>query len=313
MPDAQLEPVAARPFFTVFIPSFNRAHTLPRAYESVCAQTFQDFELLVVDDGSTDSTAAVVEGWQRSSSFPVVYHRQPNQGKHVAHNTAVRLARGELLVLLDSDDMLVPNALARIKYHWDRIAAERRDEFAGVEGLCADTRGQLSGNRFPADVFESDYLETRNFLGVGGEKKNAIRTDVLRQFPYPQFPGEKHIRDSLLWERISESFRFLYVNEVFQIFEYQPDGLSANISRVRLRNPQGFRFYYLEDITRRARYHTSSQLRDSYFRYVRYSLHCGVGLRQQMGEVPSRALWLASLPKGIMKWLSDRGRMARNR
>lgn len=300
-----------RRLFTVFIPAYNRAHTLPRAYDSLLRQTCQDFELIVVDDGSTDDTAALVRAWQASPPFPVIYFWQENQGKHVAHNTALGLARGELFVLLDSDDMLADNALERIKYHWERIPVGRRERFAGVEGLCVDLEGRLSGDRFPQDVFESDYLETRYWLGVGGEKKNAIRLDVLKQYPYPQFAGEKHIRDSLLWERISERYRFLYINEILQIFEYQPEGMTRNIFKVRMTNPRGFRFYYLEDIHRQTRYFTFSHKLDSYARFIRFSLHSGVGLTQQWAEVPCKWIWLVMLPKAVIKWQGDRIKMTR--
>jgi len=296
--------------FSIFIPSYNRAHTLGRALASIQQQTFKDYEVLVIDDGSTDNTPKLVEAWQ-SKGFPIRYYCQENQGKFAAHNHALNYARGELFVLLDSDDLLVADALERIKHHWDHIPEERRGAFAGVEGLAEDLDGCLSGNRFPKDVWESNYLESRYLLGVGGEKKGAIRTDILKQYPYPVFPGEKHIRDSILWERISEHYQFLYVNEVFQRFEYQADGLTANIFKVRMKNPQGFRFYYLEDISRPAKYFSRAYRLDSYHRYIRFSLHCGIGLLAQLRAAPDRWQWLRMLPKGVVKWLSDRLRMKR--
>ena len=78
--------------FTVFTPTFNRADTLSRVYDSLSAQTFDDFEWLIIDDGSTDGTRKLVTSWQHDSTFPIRYLHQPNAGKHLAHNWAVEEA-----------------------------------------------------------------------------------------------------------------------------------------------------------------------------------------------------------------------------
>src|SRR5437762_2817315 len=96
--------------FTVFTPTYNRAGTLPRVYESLKAQTFRDFEWIIVDDGSADSTQELVQSWIGDLDFPIRYFRQQNQGKHVAVNLGVKEARGEFFLNLDSDDACVPEA-----------------------------------------------------------------------------------------------------------------------------------------------------------------------------------------------------------
>ena len=69
------------PLFTVFTPTFNRADTISRVYDSLTLQTFRDFEWLIVDDGSQDGTRALVENWQKNSTFPIHYFWQPNGHK----------------------------------------------------------------------------------------------------------------------------------------------------------------------------------------------------------------------------------------
>ena len=105
--------------FTIFTPSYNRAHTLPRLFDSLKKQTFQDFEWLIVDDGSTDETQKIIEEMQRSEkTFPITYLKTENGGKHRAHNTAVKMAQGELCVCLDSDDAFTPDAVSAAKKVW---------------------------------------------------------------------------------------------------------------------------------------------------------------------------------------------------
>src|SRR5207237_1817583 len=105
--------------FTVFTATFNRAHTLPRVYDSLRVQTLTDFEWLVVDDGSTDGTRELVAGWAAQPAFPIRYFHQENSGKHVAENVAVREAHGRFTATLDSDDWYAPDALESSLAAWE--------------------------------------------------------------------------------------------------------------------------------------------------------------------------------------------------
>lgn len=99
-----------RPAFSVVLPTYNRAHLLPRAIQSVLDQTYEDFELIVVDDASTDQTREVVASFHDER---IVYIRlEVNSGVSIARNTAIAQARGEYISLLDDDDEYLPNFLA---------------------------------------------------------------------------------------------------------------------------------------------------------------------------------------------------------
>ena len=301
-----------RAYFSIFIPTYNREKLLPRAFQSIERQSFQDFHVIIIDDGSSDQTKDLVAQWSQRVAFPVIYHWQKNQGKHAAHNAALTYLNSELTVILDSDDMLAPDILAKLKAYWEAIPEAERDCFAAVEGLTAHLTGEVAGDRFPKDVFDSNYIEIRKKYGVRGDKKNAVRSDVLKAFPYPQFPGERHIRPSILWERIANEYKTRYVNEVIQLIEYQPTGLSSNRFALRMKNPQGFRYCYLEQINQRADAYTSKELLDSYIKYVRYSFHSGIGVFAQLKDIRFSWLWLVSLPVGYFKYLSDQVRLKRS-
>ncbi len=96
------------PLFTIFTPTYNRAHTLHRVFDSLRAQTLRDFEWLLIDDGSIDGTEGLVAGWAQSADFPVRYLRQDHAGKHIARNRALGEARGHFFACLDSDDAFGP-------------------------------------------------------------------------------------------------------------------------------------------------------------------------------------------------------------
>jgi glycosyltransferase involved in cell wall biosynthesis len=101
--------------FSIVIPSYNYAHYLPRAIKSVTAQEGNDYEIVVVDDGSTDDTAAVVKNMQMSAQAPIRYVYQTNSGLSATRNRGAREAGGRFLLFLDADDALCPGALAHVR------------------------------------------------------------------------------------------------------------------------------------------------------------------------------------------------------
>jgi glycosyltransferase involved in cell wall biosynthesis len=297
------------PEFTVYIPTFNRAALLSKALESVAAQTYRDFEVIVVDDGSTDETRAVVDAWIAKAAFPLRYIWQENQGMHASHNTAVAHARGRMVMRLDSDDTLLPEALERIKRRWEAIPDPDKPKFAGVAGLCLNDDGTISGERYPRDVIDSDYLEIFTYCRMNGERREALRTEVLREYPFPRIDGERRLRSTLILRRMAHRYKIRFTNDVLQVNRHAVGGISANRFRYRMLYPKGQRLYFLEEATLNERYTPRKALRRHHVQYVRYSLHSGVGLRRQAAEVKHHTLWYAALPEGVLTWLADLLRM----
>jgi glycosyltransferase involved in cell wall biosynthesis len=294
------------PMFTVFIPTYNRAYCLPRALQSVVASTCQDLEVVVIDDGSTDDTRTVIAEWQTRAPFPLRYFFQANAGKANAHNRAVAEAQGYFFLNLDSDDSLIPGALAAVLAEWRAVPEAERAGLSGIAGLLLEEDGSVSGTPYPSDRVDSDYLEIHSLGYVHGDKREATRTSVLREFPYPSFPGERHVRDNLIFRRMAHRYRTRFVNLPLVVGRREPDGITANIRRYREQNPQGMRLAFLEEITLNDAYLDGRQIHRNTVRYVRYSLHSGVGLLRQAREVKHRLRWLAALPEGLGSWLGDR-------
>lgn len=100
------------PLFSLIIPAYNYAHYLPGAIESVLCQPGDDYELIVINDGSTDNTDEVVARLQQEHPGRIIYHSQENRGLPGTRNKGISLAQGRYLMFLDSDDRLTPDALA---------------------------------------------------------------------------------------------------------------------------------------------------------------------------------------------------------
>lgn len=289
---------------SIIIPAYNRAHTLPRLFESIAKQSYACHEVIVVDDGSSDDTEALVNIWAEKSAWPVTYIYQENSGRHTAHNTGVLHASGELTFSVDSDDWLPEDSLAIVCETWESIPQAQRAQFAGVEGLCAFADGKVSGTLYPEDVFDSDYIRTRYEQGVYGDRKSALRTELLKDHLYPVFKGEKHIRDSFIWKELALKYRTRYINKVVQFIEYQADGLSADPFKMRTGNPQGFAHYFYHDVTRFQKYSRFAVRHDSMVKFIRYSFLAGRGIVEQRKQVAGLLWWLA-LPLGWIKYKRD--------
>lgn len=291
---------------SVVTPTYERAATLPRLYESLLAQTMRDFEWVVVDDGSSDETGELVRGWQHEAPFRIVYDWQPNAGKHAAVNRGVAQATGGFCAVMDSDDWYVPAALERMLHHWNAIPADRRAGFANVEGLCADPDGALVGDRFPAEVFDSTTFEIEVVHGVGGDKIGMYRRDVLLEHPFPEDMGW-HVTPALVWNRIAARYRSRFVDEVWAYKEYLAEGLTGRETELRLRFAAAQLVYWREFAAMPRPMPVRARVRAN-ANYVRYSLWERVPLREQLRRSPAWALTVATWPLGALLHARDRRR-----
>lgn len=228
-------------FLTVFTPAFNRVHTLPRTYESLKRQKNKDFIWLIVDDGSVDGTADLVNEWQKEQKdFEIRYIYKENGGMHTAHNTAYENIDTELNVCIDSDDCIAENAVEIIWTAWQTV---KNMGYAGLIGLDADFSGNIIGKGFPENMKETTLMGYYASGGFG-DKKLVYRTDVIKKYPsYPVFDGEKYVALAYKYRLIDQDYKLLVVPEVLCNVEYQADGSSGTMWKQYLKNPKGFAFW----------------------------------------------------------------------
>lgn len=226
---------------TVFTPAYNRAHTLPRTYASLLMQDCKDFVWLIVDDGSSDDTAQLVQQWQRKDNgFEIRYLYKENGGMHTAHNVAYANIDTELNVCIDSDDCLAPGAVRSILEKWSAVCDQG---YAGIIGLDADLDGNLIGKGFPKGMNETT-LSGYYAAGGTGDKKLVYRTDVINQYPdYPLFEGERYVALAYKYRLIDQDYKLAVLDEVLCNVEYQADGHGRTMWKEYLRSPKGFAFW----------------------------------------------------------------------
>ncbi len=228
---------------TVFTPTYNRAYCLDKCYQSLIRQTSKDFIWLIIDDGSTDHTQKLVNGWIKENEIEIKYVWQENQGMHGAHNTAYELIDTELNVCIDSDDYMPVDAVEKINSFWGQYGSEK---VSGIIGLDTNTDFEVIGTRMPDHLETSTLFDLYNNHGVKGDKKLVYRTDLTKQYPYPIFQNEKYVGLAYKYYMLDQQYEMLLMNEVLCCVEYLPDGSSLNMLNQYRRNPKGFAFYRKE-------------------------------------------------------------------
>lgn len=222
---------------TVFTPTYNRAYILEQLYRSLQRQTYTGFEWLIVDDGSTDDTEALIAGWvEEKNSFPIRYYKQKNGGKCRAINRGLSLARGELFFNVDSDDYLTDDALGKIIRWESELPVDQK--YCGVSGNLGTSETETPNRAFPGEFFDGTLLN--RYDEVDGERALAFYTEIHRRYLYPDCHGEKFMTEAVTWNRMAhDGYRMRFYNDIIWVYEYKPDGLTQAGWRLFLENPQG--------------------------------------------------------------------------
>ena len=229
---------------TVLTPTYNRASLLINLYQSLTKQDFDDFEWVIVDDGSTDTTTDIVDKFIQERKIVITYIQQLNGGKHKALNRGVKDAKGELVLIVDSDDSLPNESLSIIYSHY--VDIKDNSSIGGVCGLMAHHDGTIIGNRKICSSMNLSSIEMRYKYGFVGDVCEVFKTDVLREFPFPEIENEKFCPEALVWNRIATKYKLHYFNEVIYYRDYLDDGLTSKIVRIRMNSPIASMICYAE-------------------------------------------------------------------
>jgi glycosyltransferase involved in cell wall biosynthesis len=216
---ASVRPRTQAPTVTIIIPTYNRAHVLGQTLDSVKRQSFSDYEIVLVDDGSQDETRRVVS----NHAMPIRYIYQPNKGVSEARNHAVRLARGEFLAFLDSDDLWEPTFLERtvrrLRTQPDEVLVYT--DFVSVNAEGQPLRGHRKtpcGGQVTVPLFASVFIHTSAVV--------ARRLAIIDAAGFD--PNLSHNEDYDLWLRLSLRHRFGLIREPLCLRRCHADSLSRN-------------------------------------------------------------------------------------
>ncbi|MEW6352061.1 MAG: glycosyltransferase [Thermodesulfobacteriota bacterium] len=294
------------PFVSVIIPTFNRLNLLKETVESVREQTFRDFEIIVVNDGSADGT----ESWlDRQADLRAVH--TPNQGIAASRNHGAALARGEWLAFLDHDDLWVPEKL-RIQVDFVRAEPDAalvagRHVRLGRSYKNPQVLGWVKGDLF-VRVYSESFIHTSTVM---------IRKDVFRAID--GFPTRYRFADEFdVWLRIAGAYPIAYVDRVLALIRFYEANTSHNRIGVR-----GDTFRILTEHYDPARIPRAVFLRTMSDHDISFGRAClGVGntaealawFRKSVERTPLRLRsWRYLLRYGLRTWFAKIGRAFRTR
>ncbi len=300
---------------TVFTPSYNRAHTIWRTYESLCRQTSKDFEWLVVDDGSTDDTRSLVASWlmsdhvkgnvtdtvfegQCQSGFNIRYIWKENGGLHTGYNTAYANIDTELSVCIDSDDWMPDDAVEKILRCWRERGGKK---YAGIMGLDFDTQGRPLGGFYPKDMTEAFFLDMYIKNIHRADSKEVMRTDLMKQVaPQVGFEGEKNFNPVYMLLQVCDDYPLLVLNENLCIVEYQQDdSMSRGIYRQYMNSPRSFAKLRLLEMTLKR-----NTFKNRFRSAVHYVSSCLIAKDGKwLAQAFDKCLVLAAAPLGLALYM----------
>lgn len=233
---------------SICIPTYNRASFIKKLLDDLQSQSIEDVEVVVVNDGSKDKTDELLQQMQKAAPFHLKYFKQENAGRSSALRKAIMAASGKYVMIMDDEDLIIPNGIAMIKADIDqveRIQVTGRP-LAGVVYLTANPAGKVIGKAFPTDAMRCNLIKIYADYKVRGDKKEVLQTHLVKSVMYTTQDGERRTPTSLLWSRIARNYDCLFINKPAVIKDYLDGGMSSKLNLIRSKSPVSSRSVYVE-------------------------------------------------------------------
>lgn len=231
---------------SILTATYNRANYLPKLYESIKENLKYNItpEWIIVDDGSTDDTKKIVQGFIEENKIIIKYMYQKNSGKMSAINEAVKIATCDLIVDCDSDDHFINNSFEIIEKYSKKLL--NNENLYGLVFLKSEENGKISGKEFSPKEHITTMFDLYFKEDIGGEKIIVYNSKIRKQYSHRLENNEKFTTEARMYHKMDEKFRLLAINEVIEQGSYIEDGYTKNINKTFKECPYGYYMYFKE-------------------------------------------------------------------
>lgn len=211
--------------FSIFTPVYNGAKTIHRVYNSLRNSTYKNFEWIVINDGSVDNSEEIIRAYIKDVDWDIIFvNRSVNRGKHISWNEAVKLAKGEVFIVIDCDDAFESDSLSYLNNKWNYYYKDAR--IACINVLCKDPRNNsVVGVKFPYDGIVSNYNELYNKYKCRGDKWETYRTEYIKMFPFPEVKAHYYTECYLLY-LIGEKYKSVGYNKILRHYYQEENSIT---------------------------------------------------------------------------------------
>lgn len=221
---------------TIITATYNREKELKNLYKSLKKQSSYEFEWLVINDGSVDGTDAYMKSIINEPLFKINYMYKENGGKHKAINMGLNEINTPLVMIVDSDDTLLPNAIEEILKIHDKY--KYNNTISTYTFLRITPNGEII-RPVERDEFVDNYIKYRIKGNRPGDMAEVFRTDIFKSIRFPEFKNERFLSEDVCWIEMAKKYDSVYINKPIYVCEYLKGGLTDSDKKVKFMSPKG--------------------------------------------------------------------------
>ena len=188
--------------FSIITPCFNSSKSIYDVFNSLKKLNNKNFEWIVINDASTDSTIEILKGFLEEVNFEItIFNLKENKMATYGYHLGIEKALGDFIIFLDHDDQIKSNALDRFLKNWDSLSINQQESLAGMIALCEDENGNIVGTKFPRSPEIDNFFNMTFDYKVRGEKFFCYKNEIMKENNFQLV--DRYIPESNLIYKIS--------------------------------------------------------------------------------------------------------------
>lgn len=278
---------------SIITPTYNNSEGVIELFNGLQKQTAFNFEWIIIDDGSNPQQQNKLKKIvNKKVPFVVKLFRQENQGKHIALNLAFSKVKGEVTIIIDSDDNPLPEMIEIINKYWTtkRLADPKLGIITFERGI--DSNHPLRA--LPQNLWRDNYINYRYKNSLYGDYAETFDSSVLKNYRFPKFNNEKFLNEGYVLNKLGADVDSLFVDRILYTSKYRSEGLTRNIRKIEWNNPLGT--YEVCKMALNNPYLSRKSLFKNIVKYCLFGLKNNISVKKLKNSVSEKYMFFICLP-----------------